>query len=146
MVFLAGRAWTQMLVTCRMASGRWRQRGYSLLELLVVLSILGMTSAIVVTGLATTYRAWEWNNIRADVLQRVRATTLLAFESGRPLEINGAVDLAGLQEGVSLSFNPPLVINHRGVCQGSLLTIRYLERQRTVRLEPPYCIAASEVL
>ena len=113
--------------------------GYSLLEILVVLAIVSMLTAIILPRLSATYETWQWKNIREDVVQQIKGLALSAYRDGVEYHVNGSSQLTDIPSGVVLAFDPELIISNLGVCQGSILTINYKGRESRLQLQPPYC-------
>lgn len=111
-------------------------RGFSLLELLVVLAIIGMTLAVVgpniMAQLDRAGRQFQFEQFRDDLSQlprvaRVRGARLTVDRLPTPGAVASApaVPLIELPEGWIVRFDPPLVVTANGVCSGANLELRY---------------------
>ena len=114
-------------------------RGYTLLELLVVLAIIGLLTAMVVPALNKTYEAWRWRTIQDDVVFHIQLLSQSAYTDGKGTTVDHQAFLGELPEDVVVSFQPELRINNKGVCLGSELTIRWESRRQTLNLVAPFC-------
>lgn len=122
----------QMSDSCR------NSRGFTLLELLVVMGLMSLVTAVAMPGLVSLYDAIARNialeGIAVDINQLGRRT----YESGVPVTLSStAIDLP---EGWSLKTPKPIVYSAKGVCQGGTLMLIYDgELVRKAKLNPPYC-------
>ena len=112
--------------------------GYSLLEMLVVLVIVGLISGIALPALSVAYESWQWRTMQDEVINEISELPLRALREGRTFHLPSDKVL-NLPENLRISFEPELVVNARGVCKGANMTISYLSRQRTIQLLPPLC-------
>lgn len=114
-----------------MRPGRSRANGFTLLELLVVMALLGLMTALVGP------RLWAWvaaARDRADVdrvllsLQSLPSTT---YFSGRSREVSGSDDLGlALPPGWLLRIEPPLRYEANGMTAGGVVSL--YDGERTV--------------
>jgi general secretion pathway protein G len=63
------------------------QGGYTLLEIVVVITLLGLLAGIAAPRLASLYTSVEWAVERDDVLQSIARLGFLAFKEGRGFEL-----------------------------------------------------------
>ncbi|MCY3820093.1 MAG: prepilin-type N-terminal cleavage/methylation domain-containing protein [Gammaproteobacteria bacterium] len=130
--------------------------GFTLLELLVVLALLGLATAIAMPNLERLYAAATRATERDHVLDQVAALGRQAVLDGRAYVVFGnspSVDpseaarfaeyetyLVDVPDGWRLQFDQPLVVLANGVCLGGALTLsREGEEAVRVELVPPYC-------
>ena len=130
--------------------------GFTLLELLVVLALLALATAIAMPNLERLYAAATRATERDYVLDQVAALGRQAVLDGRAYVAFGnapSVDpseaarfaeyetyVVDVPEGWRLQFDQPLVVLANGVCLGGALTLSR-QGEETVRVElvPPYC-------
>ena len=121
-----------------------RHRGFTLLELLIVLALIGLVAAVVVPGLARTYDAIVRTGERADVVRALEGLPLRARASGRGLEIepepNAAfAALLDLPEEWRAVLEEPLRIEGSGLCHPAKVRVTGRGMTETWRLTSPAC-------
>ncbi|MCY1264980.1 hypothetical protein D9M68_141840 [compost metagenome] len=135
----AATDWIPMSVTCPSAE----QRGFTLLELLVVLALVAAISAVALPGLVKMQAAWSRRVGADDLLNQVRSLGYRVRNDGRELFIGerGAdpSELLQLPEGWALSAQPPVRYLANGACLGGRLEVRHEGTVRILSLKPPYC-------
>ncbi|MDE0241997.1 MAG: prepilin-type N-terminal cleavage/methylation domain-containing protein [bacterium] len=130
--------------------------GFTLLELLIVLALLGLATAIAMPNLERFYAAATRATERDYVLDQVAAlgrqavlngSAYVVFGNAPSLDPSEAARFAEYEtyvvdvpDGWRLQFDQPLVVLANGVCLGGALTLSR-EGEETVRVElaPPYC-------
>ena len=141
--------------TCRKEARRPR-RGFTLLELLVVLAVLGLATALAMPNLQRLYTAATQASERDYVLDQFSALGREAMMRGRAYVVFGNAPppdpaetaryaeyetyVVDVPEGWRLALDRPLVVLANGVCLGGALTLSHAQ-STAVRLElaPPYC-------
>lgn len=141
---------------------RKSRHGFTLLELLIVLALLGLATAIAMPNLERLYAAATRATERDYVLDQVAALGREAMLNGRAYVVFGNVPPANpaqlaryadyetyvvdVPEGWRLAFDQPLVVLANGVCLGGALTLSH-EGEEAVRVElaPPYCRIDADI-
>ena len=141
---------------CPSSAGRRPSAGFTLLELMVVLTLVGLIAALAAPNLQRLYgsltRATERDfivdqiaGLGAEALMRGRDYVLLDT-TGRP-EGDAPVPPVGyvaypleVPPGWQVRVDEPLFVRANGVCLGGVVTLRHPE-SAPLRLElrPPYC-------
>ena len=141
--------------SCRKVVRRPRG-GVTLLELLVVLALLGLVTAIAMPNLERLYVAATQASERDYVLSQIAALGREAALRGRAFVVVGNAPLpvedqpvphpdyetyvVDVPEGWRLDFDRPLVVLANGVCLGGALTLSHAEATDVrVELAPPHC-------
>lgn len=121
-----------------------RDRGFTLLELLIVLALIGLVAAVVVPGLARTYDAIVGSGERADVVRALEGVPLQVRASGEPLAIEPSDTVAfaallALPEGWSAVLEAPLRVERSGLCHASKVRVTGRGVTETWQLTSPSC-------
>lgn len=121
-----------------------RSGGFTLLELLIVLAIIGIMVAVVVPGLARTYDAIAASGERADVARALGGLPLLARTRDEalllsPRDPDSLRLLPTLPEGWTVSLLEPLRIERSGVCHPARVRVSGRGRSEVWRLTAPAC-------
>lgn len=130
------------------------QGGFTLLELMVVLALLGVVTALAMPNLNRLLTSAQATSERDFVLNQISALGRAARLAERDLVVvgspaaDGSVDVPEGTEPHQLdvppdwqvAFSPPLRIRANGVCLGAELTLEFQNQQvLRGRLEPPFC-------
>lgn len=136
-------------------------RGFTLLELIVVLLLMGLVTALAMPNLERLSAGVARKTERDRILDQFAGLGRRAMLQGRSYVVFGSdgaqdaedADPAGasfppgherhaidLPQGWEVLLDPPLVFRANGVCLGAELTLRHrgVEDVR-IDLEPPYC-------
>lgn len=133
-----------MSVSCPPSEFRGASRGFTLLELLIVLALIGVTAAVVVPGLARTYDAIVGSGERADVVRALEGLPLAVAAAGQPLRLDprepGALAARlSLPEGWTVRLLQPLHIERSGYCHSSEVAVTGRDATESWRLASPAC-------
>lgn len=122
-------------------------RGFTLLEMLVVLVILGLAAAVVAPPLARTVERVREAGDRDDLRRGLERLPLQAREQGRALDIPAGTLLPApgraWPEGWRLVAATPLRIEASGFCHGGDVQASGPGGPRRWRLEAPDCRAGE---
>ncbi len=129
----------QTWATCRRAE--LRAPGYTLLELLVVLAVMGMVSAIVAPPIARQVEAWRAETVFRDASRQMERLPAAARRAGQRLVMDGPerwpATLGPWPEGLSVA--EPILVEPNGYCRGGRITVSVLGRTREARVAAPFC-------
>jgi prepilin-type N-terminal cleavage/methylation domain-containing protein len=139
-----------MSVTCRRAE----PAGYTLVELLMVVALLGLLAGLVVPRLGAWYASVQAAYQRDEVLRQLAGLGYLAYRDQRewvlnewplPSEAEAANAAAEappplvLPAGWRLRAEPPLHYYRSGVCGGGVAILETPAETLRLRLAPPFC-------
>lgn len=105
------------------------RRGFTLLELLIVLALVAMVAAMVAPRLQHTYDAVVRSGDRAEVVRQVERLPVIARGRGQPLVIppddegQAFAQLLELPQGWILRALEPLRIEASGVCHPARIQV-----------------------
>lgn len=113
-------------VYCRPSLERWVCRGFTLLELLVVLALVALVTGLVAPAVLRGLESARERGLAADVRTLLQGLPVRAFQSGNGLEIDAAAlrrlvpDLPG---DWHLEVDPPLRYGPTGVAAGGAVRL-----------------------
>lgn len=118
-----------------------RPPGYTLLELVVVMAILAMATAIAAPPSYRMIRTWQEATQVDDVLQQIARLPGTVRSGGNPLDLKADDGIASiaLPPGWTLQLETPLKVLANGACsdaQGILNTGRQIV---AFRIAAPFC-------
>jgi prepilin-type N-terminal cleavage/methylation domain-containing protein len=125
-----------------------RASGFTLLELLIVLALIGLVAAVVVPGLARTYDAIVSSGERADVVRALEGLPLRARSAGESIAIDRGDRRAlaahlQLPEGWTVDLEEPLRIEHTGLCHPTRVRVAGRGAVESWTLGAPSCGVAD---
>jgi len=121
-----------------------RQRGFTLLEMIVVLAILGLATALVAPAALRGIDSWRRQSELDSLLDQIRALPGNARASGRPIALSDdalkakAPPLRVAAEW-TLSVPKPWKVGANGVCEGGAIAIGNRYGSRTIAVASPFC-------
>ena len=121
-----------------------RQRGFTLLEMIVVLAILGLATALVAPAAIRGIDSWRRQSQLDSLLDQIRALPGNARASGRPIVLSAAALKAAdaplrVDGDWTLGVPEPWNVAGNGVCAGGEVTIGNAVGSRTIAVAPPFC-------
>ena len=145
------------------ASEGRRNRGFTLLELIVVLVLVGLVTVLAVPNLQRLYESFTRKAEQGRILNQIAGLGREAMLRGRAYAVYGSAGDAAeaenagrvlgfeaypldLPEGWELSVDKPLLVRANGACLGATMTLVYRgARAARVVLEAPYCRVGADV-
>ena len=120
------------------------QPGFTLLEMIVVLAILGLVTAVVAPSALRSIDSWQRQAAMDSVLDQIRALPGNARGSGRSIEISNtslAADPAPLhiETGWALEVATPWQVSASGVCAGGEVQVKGEYGSRRIIVAAPFC-------
>lgn len=121
-----------------------QRNGFTLVEVLVVLILLGLTSALVLPKFPAIYDRFKSRAEQDAFFQSLGSLTLKAYTQQKTITLNqgNANQLLELPSDWELRIPKPIVYKANGVCLGGQLT--YITKNIPIRIQltPPYCEAS----
>lgn len=119
-------------------------RGFSLLEILIVLALIGIMAAMVTPRLERSYEAVVSSGERAEVVRQLERLPVLTRASGSALLVESDDDatfaeMLDLPEGWSVRAMGPARIEASGVCRPMHLRVRGRGSDEEWTLGAPAC-------
>ena len=121
-----------------------RQRGFTLLEMIVVLAILGLATALVAPAALRGIDSWRRQSELDSLLDQIRALPGNARASGKPIALSDETLKAKeaplrVASDWALSVPKPWKVNANGVCEGGEVVIGNDRGSRTIVVAMPFC-------
>lgn len=123
--------------------------GYTLLEMVVVLAIISLITAMVAPPMFKTVERWRARNSADDIERQLQRLPVLVARAGQPLRLASAKDwpakLPPLELGDwTLVFREPLVVQANGFCESARIELQQDERRIPLRIDSPFCRIAPD--
>jgi len=120
------------------------ERGFTLLELVVVLTIIGLVTAIAAPSVFNTIGSWQRQAQVDALVDQLRSLPARARSSGKRIMIDDEAMQAAdaplrLAEGWSIAVPAPWQVNANGVCQGGQVVASDGVRQVAIEAQSPFC-------
>ena len=126
-----------------------RQRGFTLLEMIVVLAILGLATALVAPSAIRGIDSWRRQSELDSLLDQIRALPGNARATGKAIAISDdalKAKYAPLRVAADWALSVPKAwrVNANGVCQGGTVEIGNDHGKRIIEVTPPFCDPAVQ--
>jgi general secretion pathway protein G len=128
-----------------------RYEGFTLLELLVVLTLLGLLTSLVLPRLATLYSRWQTVYERDHILMNLQALGYTFLQQGTDFQLHQPLNPPAalpplpfeLPDGWLLYTKIPIRFLDNGVCLGGTLYLQHEGHTFPIEMRPPFCQPAS---
>ena len=119
-------------------------RGFTLLELLIVLALISMVAAMVAPRLQRTYDAVARSGHRAEALRQFERLPLIARDRGRVIVVaaddpSAVAAVLDLPAGWEARMREPLRVEANGLCHGARVEVSGDDATETWLLSAPAC-------
>jgi prepilin-type N-terminal cleavage/methylation domain-containing protein len=126
------------------ATGKRVAHGFTLLELLVVLALISLLTAMVAPNLQRTYTAIVSSGERAEVRRQLERLPLLARAAGAAIQVAPDApavlsDLLELPEGWTVAAVDPIRVEASGICHAARVRVHGRDTVEQVLLSAPAC-------
>jgi prepilin-type N-terminal cleavage/methylation domain-containing protein len=121
-----------------------RPGGFTLLEMIVVLAILGLAAALVGPSMVRSIDTWRRQAAMDVLLDQQRALPGNARGSGKQITVSDATLASAtpplrIDADWTLHAPEPWSVGANGVCQGGEVIIRNAYGERSIRVAAPFC-------
>lgn len=126
-----------------------RQRGFTLLEILVVLSLLGLIAGVALPRLSSLYDSSIRSFQRDEIRRQLEQLPIRAMEQSSEIILTSQTDPSEqgdlpalpieLPNGWSIKTSQPIHFLANGVCLGGEVSLSFAGRREQWRLSPPLC-------
>lgn len=118
-----------------------RQSAFTLLELLVVISLLGLTAGLIGPRFIDMADRISAKNIEQEMRQQLNALPLKALRQGIPIIISDvSPNTLMAPEGWHVKTTDPIIYLSNGTCLGGRLEVWHNDsKKHELQLEPPLC-------
>ncbi len=119
-----------------------RQKGYTLLEMVVVMSIIGLVTAITVPKLSLLYERFEFSLEKDDLLSQIKVLSYKAYSRGDGFTLETAFndpELLQMSEEWTLISGKEIYYSAIGICSGGVSEISRGELFLQFNMSPPFC-------
>lgn len=115
--------------------------GYTLLEMVVVMSVLAMATAVVAPMGSRMIETWRNATQVQDVVSQIEHLPSTARDSGSPLDSgkDGKQLPLTLPAGWSLDLQQPLHVLANGACSSATATLITTTQRIDMQVEAPFC-------
>lgn len=151
-----------MSATCRNTESRYSAAGFTLLELVVVLAIMGLVTGVVAVRVFSMINTWRERTQLESLEQQFAHLPVLARQRGNdivlpppaPTTTTAAASSAtiattdplpveppalDLPKGWVVYFNQPLWVRGSGLCEGARIRIEHGDRKYWRVVAAPFC-------
>lgn len=118
-----------------------RPSGYTLLEMIVVMGILAMATAVAAPPSYRMIRSWQEATQLEDVIQQLDRLPTRSRSIGEPIEAtpDAPLDAIELPEQWKLDFKTPFYVQANGACSNAQATLTTTYQTVELEISAPFC-------
>jgi len=115
--------------------------GYTLLEMVVVIALIALATALVAPPGVRMIRAWQDATDISDVIEQIERLPSAVRARGNPLVLTDDAAAAGLElpEAWTLSLDPPLTVHANGACSNAQGHLQTVHQDIPLQILAPFC-------
>ncbi len=128
-------------------------KGFSLLELLIVLIIMGSVSTIALPQIQRSLEAYQFSVEKSQVLSGINTLVNISYRNASQFEIlklpSGTTwidEHINIPRDWSVYSREPITFYPNGSCSGGTIVIQNQKETFNYELPPPYCLALPVAL
>jgi len=117
------------------------QGGYTLLEMVVVIALIALATALVAPPGMRMIRSWQEASEVADVIEQIERLPSAVRASGNPLLLADAASNVPLElpEEWKLVFDMPLQVHSNGACSNAQGRLVSVHQEIELQILAPFC-------
>lgn len=125
-------------------SASCRERGFTLIEITVVMVLMGLLYAIAAPALGKLYARLGYSADLNDTLAQITALPVRVYATGEEGTLEALAERhLTLPEGWTLAGADAIYLRPNGVCSGGTVRLQTPLGVRDLVLEPPFCGARA---
>jgi len=120
---------------------RARHAGYTLLEMVVVIALIALATALVAPPGVRMVRSWQEATEVSDVIEQIERLPGVVRASGNPLTLTGEAANAPLElpEQWVLILDTPLTVHANGACSNAQGRLQTVHQEIELQIQAPFC-------
>jgi len=130
--------------SCRSNSrmnARARDAGYTLLEMVVVIALIALATALVAPPGVRMIRSWQEASEVSEVIEQIERLPSMVRASGNPLTLTGEAAHAPLELPAEwlLILDTPLTVHANGACSNAQGRLQTVHQEIELSILAPFC-------
>jgi len=115
--------------------------GYTLLEMVVVIALIALATALVAPPGMRMIRSWQEATEVADVIEQIERLPGAVRAGGNPLVLMDEADHAPLElpDEWGLLFDTPLTVHANGACSSAQARLQTVHQDIELQILAPFC-------